>query len=121
MVSLSLKIPLVLKTDRNKICLLAVENNSSHSIESYVNEYPNLMLLLRDRLLLDDFGQCGGVGRCATCVIAIEGLKGSSIRKERNEHATLSKMDCTDDAIRLSCQLYVNWDIDGAQIELLDI
>lgn len=79
------------------------------------------MLLLRDRLLLDDFGQCGGVGRCATCVIGIEGLKGDSVRKERNEHATLSKMGCTDDSMRLSCQLYVNRDMDGVQIELLDL
>lgn len=93
----------------------------SHCIESYVNEYPNLMFLLRDRLLLDDFGQCGGVGRCATCIIGIKGIKEGSARKERNEDATLSKMGCTDDAIRLSCQLYVNYDIDGTQIELLDL
>lgn len=110
-----------MKTERNKICFSVKENGIRHSIESYVNEYPNLMFLLRDRLLLDDFGQCGGVGRCATCIIAIKGLRESAIRKERNEHSTLSKMDLTDESIRLSCQLYVNHEMDGTLIELLDL
>lgn len=79
------------------------------------------MFLLRDKLLLDDFGECGGVGRCATCIIEIKGVKGGSIEKERNEHTTLSKMGLIDPDIRLSCQLYVNKDIDGSQIEIFDL
>jgi len=110
-----------LKTNKNKICLSVVENNINHSIETYVHEYPNLMFLLRDKLLLDDFGECGGVGRCATCIIEIKGVKGGSIKKERNEHSTLSKMGYIDTTIRLSCQLYLNNDIDGSQIEILDL
>lgn len=79
------------------------------------------MFLLRDKLLLDDFGECGGVGRCATCIIEIKGVKGDSIIKERNEHPTLSRMGYIDTTIRLSCQLYLNNDIDGSQIEIFDL
>lgn len=79
------------------------------------------MFLLRDKLLLDDFGECGGVGRCATCIIKIEGVKENSIKKERNEYTTLSKMGYIDGTIRLSCQFYINNDIDEAQIEILDL
>lgn len=116
-----LKIPLILMSNKNKICFNVVENNINHSIETYVHEYPNLMFLLKDKLLLADFGECGGVGRCATCIIEITGIKGDSIKKERNEHTTLYKTGYIDDTIRLSCQLYVNNDLDGTQIEILDL
>jgi 2Fe-2S ferredoxin len=109
-----------LKTNRNKIGFTVIENSTNHTIETYTGEYPNLMFLLRDKLYLNDFGECGGVGRCATCIIKAIGIKGNSIKKERNEPATLSKMGYTDANIRLSCQLYVTNDIDGSQIEILD-
>lgn len=107
--------------NKNKIGFSVVENNTNYSIETYLHEYPNLMFLLRDKLLLDNFGQCGGVGRCATCIIEIKGVKGDSIKKERNEHTTLSKIGYTDDTVRLSCQLYINNDIDGVKIEIIDL
>ena len=97
-----------------------LENNSKQLIETYPGEYPNLMFLLRDKLYLDAFGECGGVGRCATCVIKANGISGKSVTKERNEPATLSKMGYEDDNIRLSCQLYVSEDLDGAAIEIID-
>jgi len=110
-----------LETNRKKIQLTVTENNTNHIVETHVGEYPNLMFLLKDKLLLDSFGECGGVGRCATCVIKAKGIKGNSANKERNEPATLSKIGHTEDDIRLSCQLYITNDIDGAQIELLEL
>jgi 2Fe-2S ferredoxin len=108
-------------TKRNKICFTVIDNGERHSIETYWGEYPNLMFLLRDKLLLDAFGECGGVGRCATCIIKITGIKGYSIKKERNEPVTLSKMGYEELDIRLSCQLYITSDIDGCQVEILDV
>jgi 2Fe-2S ferredoxin len=110
-----------LKPNRKKINFVVIESRTEHPIETYVGEYPNLMFLLRDKLLLDDFGQCGGVGRCATCIIKIKNVKGDSVKKERNEPATLSKMGYVEDDIRLSCQLYITTDIDECQIEILDL
>lgn len=107
--------------NRNKIVLTILDNNTKHTIETYVGEYPNLMFLLKDKLLLDDFGECGGVGRCATCIVKIEGVTGDSVKKERNEPATLSKIGFLEDNIRLSCQLYISEDINGSEIEILEL
>lgn len=107
--------------NKNKISLFVIENNNKNAIETYVNEYASLMFLLKDKLFLDDFGACGGVGRCATCIVDIKGIKGDSNRKERNEYTTLNKIGCLEGTIRLSCQLYVNDDIDGSHIEILNL
>lgn len=107
--------------NRKKINFIVIDNNTNYTIETYVGEYPNLMFLLREKLLLDDFGQCGGVGRCATCIIKITAVKGDSLKKERNEPATLSKMGYEEDDIRLSCQLYITADLEECQIEILDL
>jgi 2Fe-2S ferredoxin len=102
-----------------KIHLTVLENNSKIPIVTYVGEYSNLMFLLRDTLYLEAFGECGGVGRCATCIIKIMGLTGKSITKERNEPVTLSKIGFTEESIRLSCQLLVTKDLNNTEIELI--
>ncbi|MDI1233140.1 MAG: 2Fe-2S iron-sulfur cluster-binding protein [bacterium] len=103
----------------NPIHFTVIENNSKHEIQTYVGEYRNLMCLIIDKFYFDCFGECGGMGRCATCVIKISGLSGNSIRKERNEPATLSKMGLEDANIRLSCQLLITQDLDSTKIEIL--
>jgi 2Fe-2S ferredoxin len=67
---------------KNKLSFTVIDNNSRQVIETYVGEYRNLMLLLKDKMYLEYFGECGGMGRCATCVIKIKGLSGNSINKE---------------------------------------
>ena len=98
-----------------------IDNDYSELIETQQGSYPNLMFLLRDKLGLESFGECGGVGRCATCIITAEGITGNSIIKDRNEPATLSKMGYEDESTRLSCQLYISSDLDGATITILDL
>ena len=106
---------------KNTIQFTVIENGSSQLIETYPSSHPNLMFLLRDKLGLDGFGECGGVGRCATCVIKAEGITGNSIVKDRNEPTTLSKMGYEEESTRLSCQLYITSDLDGATITILDL
>lgn len=106
--------------NRKIIQFNVIENNKKQRIETYVGEYPNLMFLLRDRLYLDSFGECQGMGRCATCIVKTKGIKGNSIIKERNEPSTLSKMGYTDPDTRLSCQLYITTDLEGSEIEVLE-
>ena len=98
-----------------------IDNDYSELIETQQGSYPNLMFLLRDKLGLESFGECGGVGRCATCIITAEGITGNSILKDRNEPTTLSKMGYEDESTRLSCQLYITSDLDGATITILDL
>lgn len=105
----------------NLIKFTVFENGDKRTLETYRNEYKNLMFLLKDRLFLDSFGECGGVGRCATCVVKTSGVKGDSAVKERNEPETLSKIGYTDESTRLSCQLFISKDLENAEIEILDV
>ena len=106
---------------KNTIQFTVIENGHSQLIETYPSSHPNLMFLLRDNLGLDGFGECGGVGRCATCVINAEGITGNSVIKDRNEPTTLAKMGYEEESTRLSCQLYITPDLDGATITILDL
>lgn len=89
-------------------------------VETYSGEYRNLMRLLRDVFLIDGFGECGGIGRCATCVIKTTNIKGDSVIKERNEPVTLSRLGFEDPSFRLSCQLFISEDLENAEIEIIE-
>ena len=106
---------------RESIHFTVIEDDIATEIETYEGEYKNLMFLLRDNLYLDSFGECSGMGRCATCVIKIEGLTGNAVVKDRNEPVTLSKIGFTEENIRLSCQLLINEDLNGVEIELIEV
>ena len=106
---------------RKQIHFTVIEDGIATEIETYDGEYKNLMFLLKDKLVLDSFGECGGMGRCATCVIKIEGLTGDAILKDRNEPVTLSKFGLTDENCRLSCQLLINQDLNDVEIELIEV
>ncbi len=105
---------------RRIITITVSINNRRKTIETYNGEYKNLMELLKDKLYFDSFGECGGMGRCATCIIRISGLRGTAVSKERNEPATLSKFGFEEMDIRLSCQIMVSADLDGAIITMLE-
>jgi 2Fe-2S ferredoxin len=97
-----------------------IDNGQQLPIKVTQGSYPNLMFLLKEELSLDSFGECGGVGRCATCVIKAIGIQGNSTQKERNEPVTLQKLGYTEDTIRLSCQLYITSDLEGSEITVLE-
>ncbi|MFZ2284005.1 MAG: hypothetical protein WAV86_09030 [Lutibacter sp.] len=103
----------------NHIQFTVIEEGTEQIMETYYGEYRNLMALLKDKLYLDSFGECGGVGRCATCIVNTSGIKGNSAIKDRNEPATLSKMGHEDKSTRLSCQLLITKDLEGSTIEII--
>ena len=103
----------------NKIQFTVIEEGSEQIIETNIGEYRNLMVLLKDLLYLDGFGECGGVGRCATCIVKTSGVTGDSAIKDRNEPTTLSKMGYEEDIVRLSCQLLITKDLEGSCIEII--
>ena len=82
---------------------------------SFANEYRSLKSLLKDKLAPEDFGECGGMGRCGTCLVKVAGL-GNNAELVRNEQSTLVKMGIADPQIRLSCQIQVNDDLKNASI-----
>lgn len=111
---------LILKKVLPWISFTVIENDQRFLIKVRHGSYSNLMFLLKEELGLDSFGECGGVGRCATCLIQAIGVKGNSAIKERNEPSTLEKMGFTENEIRLSCQLYITSDLEGAEITILE-
>ena len=102
------------------ISFTVLDNGKPITITTHHGSYPNLMFLLKEKLGLDSFGECGGVGRCATCVIETEGISGVSAVKERNEPTTLTKMGFDEAHIRLSCQLHITPDLEGAVISIVE-
>ncbi|MEO8406652.1 MAG: 2Fe-2S iron-sulfur cluster-binding protein [Chitinophagaceae bacterium] len=89
-------------------------------LRTYESEYRNLMALLKDKVYPEDFGQCGGMGRCGTCLVNISGAAGSPADLYKNEQATLSKMGMRDQATRLSCQIQIDGDLKNAVTEIFD-
>lgn len=105
---------------KNNIKFTVIEEGFEQVVETHIGEYRSLMVLLKDKFYLDNFGECGGVGRCATCIVKTNGITGNSSIKDRNEPVTLSKMGYEEENIRLSCQLLITKDLEGAYIEIID-
>jgi ferredoxin, 2Fe-2S len=40
----------------------------SYAIETYHGEYRNLMQLISDKIFIEGFGECKGMGRCGICM-----------------------------------------------------
>jgi len=89
-------------------------------IRTYLNEYENLMQLLREKVFLDGFGECQGTGKCGTCLIKTSGITGNSQIMDRNEPNTLIKMGISHPLIRLSCQILVSPDLHNASITIME-
>jgi 2Fe-2S ferredoxin len=89
-------------------------------LQVHKNEYRSLMVLLKDKISPDDFGQCGGMGRCGTCLVRIFKPAGDSLLSFRNEQVTLKKMGISDPGIRLSCNIQADDDLRNVIVELLD-
>ena len=98
---------------------VAVYDDDEYSIKSYEKEYRSLMALLKDKIYIEDFGQCGGMGRCGTCSVTISGLPDTDTFNT-NERNTLSKMGVVNPAIRLSCHIEVNEDLKNATVQVLN-
>ena len=104
--------------ERKEISITIIKAGEVNLVKTYLHQYRNLMVLLNNSIYLENFGECGGQGRCATCMVKAVGLKGSATTMERNEAATIGKAGLADEAIRLSCQLLINEDLNGAVIEI---
>ncbi len=104
--------------ERNEISITIINAGEEYAVKTYLHEYRNLMALLNNSTYLENFGECGGQGRCATCMVKVVNLRGEANIMERNEAATLNKEGLHDEGIRLSCQLLINEDLDGAVIEI---
>lgn len=92
--------------------------NKKYTIKTYHGEYRNLMQLITDKIFIEDFGDCKGMGRCGTCVVTITNWKNKEPVKERNEAATLNKDGNENKSVRLSCQILITENLSNATVYL---
>lgn len=102
----------------SKISLTILYSSEEYKIYTYAGEYRDLKCLIQDRLFTDDFGQCGGMGRCGTCIVRIGGMNESS-GFVRNEATTLQRMAPGVDDIRLACQVPVDDELSNLTITVI--
>jgi ferredoxin len=105
--------------NRTPIHFTAYYEGEKHELQSYTYEYRSLMMLLFDKIYIDDFGECKGMGRCGTCAIKISGLSKVVHSLGRNEEQTLAKMGVHGGDIRLSCQILVDENLENSTIEVI--
>lgn len=104
----------------NKICLTVFYDSKEYDLQTYHGEYRDLKCLILDRLYTEGFGECGGMGRCGTCLVEISGLKGEAALMKRNELTTLSRMNSSRAEIRLACQILVDDNLSNLVIRVLE-
>ena len=91
-----------------------------HVLETYDGEYRNLMMLIYDKIYIDEFGECKGVGRCGTCHVYVLKAPASLVFHDGVEHTTLSRLGNTNDTSHLACQIMVDKDLDGLEVEVAE-
>lgn len=73
------------------------------------------MDLVNEKIFVEDFGECRGIGRCGTCLVEMQTEKPLS-GKDRNETATLEKAGMDQGEWRLSCQLMIDDSLQNAYV-----
>jgi 2Fe-2S ferredoxin len=107
--------------DRNRdIHFTILYNTEEINIATYEGEFRNLMVLINEKIYVEDFGECKGIGRCGTCLIVAEGLGSSASAMERNEKSTLQKCTAQYENLRLSCQVLINDALQNAVIKIVE-
>lgn len=105
-----------METQPKTIRLTVVQDGERAVIETHTHAYRNLMVLLNNHCYLENFGECGGMGRCATCVVHTQ--HPALQEHNRNEASTLAKLPTDEPGTRLSCQIHINSLLDGAEITI---
>ena len=88
-------------------------------IECYTGEFRNLMVLINEKIYVEDFGECKGIGRCGTCLIEIE-TREPLPPSERNEQSTLAKCTLQSSNLRLACQVMIDKTLHGAVVKVVE-
>jgi len=102
-----------------RIHVRVIAGDSVYELVTRPGEYRSLMALIYDRVWVDGFGECRGMGRCGTCRVLVDGDLGDLTGLDRNEAATLSKGVQGLGVVRLACQLVIDQRLDGRSVTVL--
>ncbi|MEO8711547.1 MAG: 2Fe-2S iron-sulfur cluster-binding protein [Parafilimonas sp.] len=104
--------------EKQAIHFTAFCDGEKYELETYAHEYRNLMILLYDKIFIEGFGECGGMGRCGTCLVKITGSKAVNTFN-RNEESTLHKTGIAVTNMHLACQVLVDENLENINIEIM--
>lgn len=105
--------------NRPAIQFTAYSESEKYELQTYEGEYRNLMVLLCDKMYIENFGECKGMGRCGTCAVKIEGLSVKLNTLDRNEESTLYKMGIKGGGIRLACQILIDETLENVIVKVI--
>jgi ferredoxin, 2Fe-2S len=105
---------------KKTIRIYVLVDGKEHVLDTYPNEYANLMMLIFDKIYPENFGDCKGIGRCGTCHIKILNKSFTLPVQDRNELTTLGKMENIYDTSRLACQILITDLINELRVEVLN-
>lgn len=105
---------------KREINFTILHNDEEITVSTYEGEFRNLMVLINEKIYVEDFGECKGIGRCGTCLIVAEGLDISASAMDRNEKSTLKKCAAQFENLRLSCQVMINEGLQNAVIKIVE-
>ena len=98
---------------------LTVEyDGETFELNTYEGEYRSLMMLIYDNIYTSEFGECKGMGRCATCLIEVRNSTGELEGMKRNEENTIKKMQLPEPNLRLACQIPVDHYLQGIEVKI---
>lgn len=107
-------------TLENHIQFTLIDDEQEYVVNTYNSEYRNLMVLINEKIYLEDFGECRGMGRCGTCVVEVI-KKNNELRSfDRNEEATIKKTGITNPNYRLACQILIDEKLANATFRILN-
>lgn len=107
-------------THKRDISFKLVCRDEEVIIETYEGEFRNLMVLINEKIYVEDFGECKGIGRCGTCLVEAEGLSSVASVMDRNEKSTLAKCPVKKTNLRLSCQIMINSALKDSVIKIIE-
>ncbi|CAL1519491.1 2Fe-2S iron-sulfur cluster-binding protein [Chitinophaga sp. MM2321] len=100
------------------IIIKVLHDGEESELKTHTGEYRNLMMLISDKIYVEDFGECRGIGRCGTCLVEIISSELPLSKLGRNEEATIYKAGIENDNVRLACQILVDHSLNNSTIRL---
>ncbi|MEO8721094.1 MAG: 2Fe-2S iron-sulfur cluster-binding protein [Ginsengibacter sp.] len=107
-------------TQNRDIIFTLISSDEEIKIATYEGEVRNLMTLINEKIYVEDFGECRGIGRCGTCLVQVKGLGNEASVMDRNEKSTLSKVVVKNLNLRLSCQIMIDSSLQNSTIRIVE-
>lgn len=104
---------------RQSIHFTLISGSEVLEVETFRGEFRNLMDLINEKIYVEDFGECRGIGRCGTCLITF--VSSNELPEmDRNEKATLTKAAVDGVQWRLSCQIMIDDLLEGTRVTIAE-